>query len=458
MTKILIIVAALLAFGAPVALLITAEETKIAVNPPVMVIGMETPVHVHLENPHGVRAVTVTVEQDGKSYPVHSSQTPAHRIFIERNAAPRDVTVNVGKKAAPALHEGKARVVVAAVSNDLRGKTNSQALDVNVVTAPPRIVADGVQHYINQGGSEMATFTPSGEWTEAGVKVGDRTFRSFPLPNHPGQYFSLFAFSCQLPVDTPVSVYASNPSGAVAKTTFWYKVFPKKFRASTIRLESMNIDRIVNQIDTQHKIPGDLVQRFVYINSVMRKENNKTLADLRLQTEPKFLWTGAFLPMVDSTVESRFADDRTYTWQGKKVDEQTHLGFDLAKVAHSPIPASNDGRVIWAQDLGIYGNCIVIDHGYGLQSIYGHLSEFLVKKGDMVKKGQIIGKTGSTGLAGGDHLHFTMQVDGVQVNPVEWWDPHWVRDRILSKMGADIAAAAEPEPAAPAHRKRRRRK
>jgi murein DD-endopeptidase MepM/ murein hydrolase activator NlpD len=317
------------------------------------------------------------------------------------------------------------------------------------MTAAPHIVADGVQHYINQGGSEMAVFTPTGAWTEAGVKVGnDYTFRSFPLPGHPGQYFSLFAFSWQLPVDTPVYVYASNPSGAVAKTTFWYKVFPKKFRASTIPLETMNIDRIVNQIDTQNKIKGDNVERFVYINSQMRKVNNKTLADLRLQTEPKFLWTGAFLPMIDSTVESRFAD------------EQTHLGFDLAKLAHSPVPASNDGKVIWAEDLGIYGNCIVIDHGYGLQSIYGHLSEFLVKKGDMVKKGQTIAKTGSTGLAGGDHLHFTMLIDGVQVNPVEWWDPHWVKDRILSKMGTDLATSDEPAPAhtaTPKKAKKRRR-
>ena len=215
----------------------------------------------------------------------------------------------------------------------------------------------------------MVTFTPSGAWTEAGVKVGDYTFRSFPLPDHPGQYFSLFAFSWQLPVrHADVGLCEQSLRRAGEDYDFWYKVFPKKFRASTIALESMNIDRIVNQIDPEHKIPGDLVQRFVYINSEMRKVNNKTLADLRFQTEPKFLWTGAFLPMVDSTVESRFADDRTYTWQGKKVDEQTHLGFDLAKVAHSPIPASNDGRVIWAQDLGIYGNCIVIDHGFGLQT------------------------------------------------------------------------------------------
>jgi murein DD-endopeptidase MepM/ murein hydrolase activator NlpD len=441
---ILISVLALIVIAVPGYFFFSSTSTAIDINPKVKVVGVDTPLHVQLINKHGTRSINVDVEQDGKSY----SAIPAKGLLPARNGATESFTVNIGKQAVPALHDGKARLTVTAVSNDLRRKSDSQTLDVDVMTAPPHVVADGVQHYINQGGSEMATFTPSGAWTEAGVKVGDYTFRSFPLPNHPGQYFSLFAFSWQLPADTPVSVYAGNPSGAMAKTTFWYKVFPKKFRASTIALESMNIDRIVNQIDTQHKIPGDLVQRFVYINSVLRKENNKTLADLQFQSEPKFLWTGAFLPMVDSTVESRFADDRTYTWQGKKVDEQTHLGFDLAKLAHSPIPASNDGRVIWAEDLGIYGNCVVIDHGYGLQTIYGHLSEFLVKKGDMVRKGQTIGKTGSTGLAGGDHLHFTMQVDGVQVNAVEWWDPHWVKDRILSKMGEDIApSAAEPDPA-----------
>ncbi len=448
--RVILVVILLLLIAAPVTLYITSTGTNIAVQPPVKTVGFQTPVHVHIENPHGVRSVTVTLEQDGKSWDTNAAGSTLRRFFIRRHLAPRDVTVNVGKQADPAVHDGKARLIVTTVSNDFRARTDSKTFDVDVMTAQPRVVADGLQHYINQGGSEMAVFTPSGAWTEAGVKVGNRLFRSFPLPDHPGQYFSLFAFSWELPVDTPISVYASNPSGATATTTFWYKVFPKKFRASTIPLESMNIDRIVNQIDPQHKIPGDSVQRFVYINSELRKINNKTLADLRFQTAPKFLWTGAFLPMLDSTVESRFADRRTYTWQGKKVDEQVHLGFDLAKVAHSPIPASNDGRVIWAEDMGIYGNCIVIDHGFGLQTVYGHLSEFLVKKGDMVTKGQIIGKTGSTGLAGGDHLHFSMQVDGVQVNAVEWWDPHWVKDRVLSKMGEDLAAGS-PVPESAGH-------
>jgi len=137
-----------------------------------------------------------------------------------------------------------------------------------------------------------------------------------------------------------------------------------------------------------------------------------------------------------AAVESSFADKRSYIYKGKKVDEQVHLGFDLAVTLHVSVPAANDGRVVWADNLGIYGNCVVVDHGYGLQSIYGHLSEIAVKPGDMVKKSQSLGKSGSTGLAGGDHLHFSMQVDGVQVNPIEWWDEHWIKDRILSKVGA----------------------
>jgi len=457
---IVIPVVVVLLAAAPLTLFVMSTETAIKVDPPVKVIGYKTPVHIHEENSHGVRSMTVTVEQDGKTYDTRVAQAASQHMFPERHVAPRDVTVEVGKSSSPALHDGKARVIVSAVSNDFRGKTTSQAFDVDVMTAAPRVSADGVQHYINQGGTELVTFTPTGAWTEAGVKVGDYTFRSFPLPNHPGEFFSLFAMFWSLPVDTPMYVYASNPSGALAKASFWYKVFPKKFRKSTLALESMNVDRMVNGIDPEHKIQGDVIQRFLYINGELRKKNNKTLADLRFQTADRFLWSGAFLPMVDSTVESRFADDRTYTWQGKKVDEQTHLGFDLAKLAHSPIPASNDGKVLWAEDLGIYGNCVVVDHGFGLQSFYGHMSEFLVKKGDMVKKGQVIGKTGSTGLAGGDHLHFGMQVDGVQINPVEWWDPHWVKDRILSKLGQEMGGAGVDAyaEAVKGHRRERRKK
>jgi murein DD-endopeptidase MepM/ murein hydrolase activator NlpD len=89
---------------------------------------------------------------------------------------------------------------------------------------------------------------------------------------------------------------------------------------------------------------------------------------------------------------------------------------------------------VYAAPLGIYGNCVVIDHGYGLQSLYGHLSEIGVKEGDAVQRGQVIGKSGQTGLAGGDHIHFSMLLEGVQIDPKEWWDAHWIADHVAKRV------------------------
>lgn len=418
----------------PSVFMFLSTGTAMAVNPPVSVIGMETPVRIELRNAHGVRAVNVVLEQGGKRYPVFSETKPTHRLlfFGERNGA-RDVVAHVGKKEASALVDGKARVIVEATSNDLRGQVDTKAFDVDVITSPPSVAADAAQHYINQGGSELVVFTPSGYWTEAGVMVGAGKYGSFPLPSSAEkQRFSLFAYPWDMPATTMPLVYAANGAGARATATFWTKITPKNFRQRNIAIDDKFLNKVVPSID--HLTSGDLLERFLRINREMRKLNNQTLSDLRLKSEPRMLWSGAFLPLVNSQVESVFADRRSYIYKGKKVDEQVHLGFDLAKVAHTPIPASNDGKILWASELGIYGNCVVVDHGYGLQSIYGHLSEIEVKVDEVVKRGQEIGKSGATGMAGGDHLHFSMQVDGVQVNPVEWWDAHWIHDRILSKL------------------------
>ena len=116
------------------------------------------------------------------------------------------------------------------------------------------------------------------------------------------------------------------------------------------------------------------------------------------------------------------------------MDRQDHLGFDLAVTSRIPVLAANDGVVLHASWLGIYGNCVIIDHGLGVQSLYGHLSSFDVKVGDAVSKGKPIGRSGMTGLAAGDHVHFTMLLNGRPVNPVEWWDSHWMQDRVERKL------------------------
>jgi len=433
--RILLVVVIVLVVAVPLSLLLLSSGSVLKLDPPVTAIGGVTPIHVRIENPHGVRRVRGIIEQGGARYTIFDVQEPAHRLmFWRRHESPQVRTFQAGKQQAPALHDGKARLIVEAQSNDFWGRTDTIESDVDVVTQPPRISADGAQHYINQGGSELVVFTPSGYVTDSGVRVGKYTFRSFPLPSQPAQRFSLFAYPWDLSQDVVPVAFVRNPAGSEATARFWYKLFPKKFRSRDLPIDDKFLDKVVNQIDPGGS--GDLLTRFLKINGEMRRQNNQTLADLRLKTADKFLWSGPFLPLTNAAVESAFADKRSYIYKGKKVDEQVHLGFDLAVTLHVSVPAANDGRVVWADNLGIYGNCVVVDHGYGLQSIYGHLSEFAVKAGDMVKKGQSLGRSGSTGLAGGDHLHFSMQVDGVQVNPIEWWDEHWLKDRILSKVGA----------------------
>jgi murein DD-endopeptidase MepM/ murein hydrolase activator NlpD len=121
-------------------------------------------------------------------------------------------------------------------------------------------------------------------------------------------------------------------------------------------------------------------------------------------------------------------------YKGREIDRQVHMGIDLASVAHSPIPAANTGIVIFAEFLGIYGKTVILDHGFGLFSMYSHLSHIGVEVGDQLVKGDILGRTGITGLAGGDHLHFSMLIRDTFVNPVEWWDTNWIQHNVLSKI------------------------
>jgi len=412
-----------------------STNTALEMTPPVKTIGVSTPVAVKLSNPHGVRHAIAYLEQNGARYPLYEETAPARRFFWNRHVPSRTIAFQAGKSKVPNLKEGKARLIVEAVSNDLRGDASAAAYDVNVVLAAPRATPDGLQHYINQGGMELVTFTAGGSWSEAGVKVDKYAFRSFPLPGRdPNQRFAMFAYSWDLAPDIAPLVFARNAAGTEATAHFWFKLFPKKFRVRDFPLDDALMEKLVNSVDpTGTLAPGkDLLSRFLYINGELRRKNNQQLADLRFKTEEKVLWDGPFIHY--GKEEADFADVRSYIYHGQKVDQQVHLGFDLSDTQNAPVTAANDGRVVWASDLGIYGNCIVVDHGYALQSIYGHLREIDVKPGDMVKKGQKMGIAGQTGLAGGVHVHFGMQIDGVQINPREWWDEHWIKDRVLSKL------------------------
>jgi len=426
--KVLLSVVILLVFIVPVVVLTRSARPVLDLTTDVKTIGQATPVSVHATDPRGIRSASATLEQNGTSYAVWQVAQPSKAKESWWN-------FTAGVRTTPQLKDGKAKLIVEATSNDLLHKSARVERDVTVVTQPPTVSVDSEQHYIYIGMADLATFSVSGAYTAAGVRVGDQSFRAWPMPGGKPGLFSLYAFAWNMPQTTIPVVFAANGAGNDVTSPLTV-VFPKKeqphYTVHQLQISDQFMQKVVGELDPNGT--GDMVARFVKINSEMRKANNKTLAELRFKTADHFLFSQPFQRQSHSAAEATFADLRHYMYQGKEIDQQVHLGYDLAVTQHVGVEASNDGRVVWAAPLGIYGNCIVVDHGYGLQTIYGHMSHFDVHEGDMVKRGQVMGQSGMTGMAGGDHIHFAMQLDGVQIDPKEWWDPHWIQDHVARRV------------------------
>jgi murein DD-endopeptidase MepM/ murein hydrolase activator NlpD len=302
----------------------------------------------------------------------------------------------------------------------------------------------------------MVVYQVSPADVASGVRVGEHEYPGFPASGagianaKPAMRVAFFALLWDQDPKTQIGVFARDDIGNEGHATFDYRVFPKKFRHSRIELDERFLSKVVpailqNTPEFKVKDPSDLLASFLRINGDLRRENNARIVSLAQTTAPEILWRGAFKQLVNTAVEGGFADQRTYLYRGKEVDRQVHLGFDLASTSATPVFAANRGRVLHAGWLGIYGNCIILDHGMGLQSIYAHLSSIGVKTGDMVNQGDQLGRSGSTGLAGGDHLHFTTLLGGNAVTPIDWWSGKWVQDRITRKLReADALSASAP--------------
>ncbi len=386
----------------------------------------------------GLLGIRVLLQQAGKSFVVYSQELETTAPW-EKGRASEQVTVSAAElKDEVPLEEGILDIVVEVTDQPNLWLFSRKVTDVRTVIydrTPPRVEVLSSQHYLRQGGSEAVAYRIFEDEVRSGVRVGDNTFYGYPTQGQ--EHLSLFALAHDQPADVPIRVWAEDRAGNRTETRFWTKTFPQKFRTSRINLndrliEAVSSDILANTTDVVEK--ESLVETFVEINDRYRDVTNQKLMAITSSSAARLLWDQPFLQLSNSKVESRFADYRLYIYEGKEIDRQTHLGFDLASVAQSPIEASNTGTVVHADYLGIYGNTVVLDHGMGLFSLYGHLSSIEVERGQQVVRGDTIGRTGQTGLAAGDHLHFSMILGETQVTPMEWWDPKWVQDHVLSKL------------------------
>jgi murein DD-endopeptidase MepM/ murein hydrolase activator NlpD len=440
----------LLAAGGAYVVAGRAGGPSIDIGKPEKFVGTATPLDVTVATPDGkLSAVSIVFEQNGKETPLYSLD-PAAATPSDQAAGPLHVTRELGKKTIPDLKTGPARIIVTASRPVFRGIRTLQSTatrDVQVRLERPTVSVVSNKHYINVGGSEMVVYRATPADVTSGVIVGDIEYPGYPAAgatvdgvsiDDPAMRVAFFALRYDQDAKTPMHLFARDEAGNTARGDFDYLTFPKPFKKSRIELDDRFLDRVVPAIlaNTTEVAPeGDQLAKFLVINGDLRRKNAAKISSFAKTSAPEMYWRGiVFHPFTNNAVESAFADQRTYIYKGKDVDQQTHLGFDLASFTGVPIVAANRGKVVLAEELGIYGNCVIVDHGMGVQSLYGHLSSLRVKAGDMVDKEQELGRSGMTGLAGGDHLHFTMLVNGQMVNPVEWWDSHWIQDRILRKL------------------------
>jgi len=352
---------------------------------------------------------------------------------------------NVGTENLDWLEEGE--VVLRATADRASGTLRSaepivveHSLPVRL--RPPRLQVVSTQHYARQGGSGAVVYRVGDHVILSGVRAGFVESPGSQLPNGgAGDRFVFYALPWNVADSAEIRLFAEDDAGNRVEQPFLdiFKTMPA--RADIIRLSDAFFDRVVPAIASQtpgFDASGSLLEQYLRINGDLRRAELQRVVDLSGASQPDFLWSGAFLQMPNSARAANFAETRTYLYDGREVDQQTHLGLDLASTARAPVPAPNSGQVVFAGWMSLYGNAVIIDHGYGLLSLCGHMSTVDVATGDRVAKGDRLGTSGATGLAGGDHLHLEVFVHGQSVDPFEWFDAKWIRDNLATKLEVPV--------------------
>jgi len=424
-----------------------------------------------------LRRLDAVLEQQGRTIPVFSLASPGTARFAQETPERIRITQELPASAVAGLRDGPARMVVTASRDVLFGFRRAESTTVRELTVrltPPSLSVVSMHHYVKLGGAEMVVYRVAPPDASSGVQVGDRYYPGYPASGvsagkatgapqtDPTLRVAFFGLLFDQDVTTPIRLVANDPAGNTAQAEFDHRTFPATFDRRRVPVDDGFFQRVVPGIIAATpalKLPTDTpeqrLEAFLAINRDLRRANEGQIETVSRATSAEMLWRGPFTRMSGAKPEAVFADHRTYVYGDRDVDQQVHLGTDLASTRGAPITAANTGHVLFAGFLGIYGNCVILDHGMGVQSLYAHLSNASVEVGDRVNRGETIGRSGMTGLAGGDHLHFTMLVAGRPVNPVEWWDPHWIADRIDRKLAEAglVARAATAEPATVAGQK-----
>jgi len=420
---------AAVAFAIAVFILFEFEKPVLVLEKEIRFLGgkVELPLRVS-DQKSGIRSITITLSQGTKTAKLLENTYPRQSWF--KTAGPTSIKEKVIIDAQKAgIKEGDAELMIAvrdfSLNGLFQGNETVQRIRVTMDTKPPKVTISHAQRYIHPGGSGFVIYTISEKPGRHGVMIDTTFFPGFPTDKD-NTYIAYFALPWDAKEPGSTKVFAEDEAGNEAIVPF-----PCSFKKAEEKRDSVNL----SENFLQQKIPefeqhypemhGTLLEKYLYVNNEIRQSNAQTIAKACAATDPKQLWSDRFFRMPGAG-RAGYADQRSYLYNGKVVDNQTHLGVDIASTERVGIKAANRGKVVLAEYLGIYGNMIILDHGQGISSLYAHLSSIDTTVGTLVEKDQLIAHSGATGMAAGDHLHFSMLVHGIFVTPTEWWDQHWI--------------------------------
>lgn len=388
----------------------------------------------------GIKKLWISLLQNGKET-VLLDKKYSTKGFLQTGMitrAPIKLSVDAKKMN---LSDGAAKLRVAVWDYTWRDwwKGNYSYFEKEIIldTKPPVLSVLSSQHNVAIGGSGLVIYKLSEQCSQSGIFVGDEFF-----PGHPGYYtdqdiyLAFFAIPFDYDKKTDIFAKAVDLAGNHSRSGFYHHIINKKITNDTINISENFLNWKLPEFQSVDGFPSDKSSqdKFIFINTELRKRNNRTILGNGQKTDNQIFWKDVFGRLPNSARRASFADHRVYKYNGQVVSNAVHMGIDLASVKHAEVPAANRGKVVFSDHVGIYGNLVCLDHGFGLMSIYAHLSRMTVNVDDLVAKDDVIGYTGISGLTGGDHLHFGMFIDHVFVNPVEWWDASWINNNITNKL------------------------
>lgn len=409
------------------------DGPSIEITPATDRVSPASVLKVRMKDSSGIRSLVVGIRKNNVFNPIYNKHFDEYLPEREVEVPFKDAQLREG------AFEMEIRATDGSMAGFGQGNTRTQLMGMRLDTQPPRISMQALPPNVRRGGAAVIRYTIDEKVTRNGVLINDYFVPGYLQKD--GSYLCFFPFPYTMTAKeykNAVEITATDLAGNTAKNRLSLNAFERTFKNDKLDLKDNFLEAVENKLGNLAPGARDPLECYLYINNQVRAANVEELRNIRLNTAHAILWSGVFLRMPRSAPRAGFADHRYFSYQGKPVGESYHLGFDLASVRNAEVPAANSGKVILTGELGIYGNLIIIDHGLGVMSLYSHLSETFVRPDDIVAKGQLIGKTGDTGLAFGDHLHFGMLAGGVEVTPQEWIDPKWIKDNVTGRIGEDL--------------------